>query len=339
MAVYLFTWYHSIVITSLLSRLHESDIDSELDGLIGSGPLPGKVTVPGHIDVSGKHLIWQWMDPDSSGEGYDFNKVLPMVIHIPMDHDTSDWPYDFLEKERPHQADTVGMLDAFVRITNGNSALRFARRFGVLHICRHGLQYNHSQACLASSQQTGWNPESREPLEGWFHHAKRARAILGLSASLQIKDERNPIGSRDDWAFVYQRRGGQASIDELMRAFTSTPSLAKSFLVSDINNWLVEGNVRPTISWGEEEAPGFSLNASTYGLLGVQLMTAVSKFQDVYFCDGCGNPYVRKTRKPQSGRKQYCEACGEQVASKNRQARYRQKERDKSKAKGIGGKA
>ena len=53
-------------------------------------------------------------------------------------------------------------------------------------------------------------------------------------------------------------------------------------------------------------------------------MTAVSKVQDVYFCDGCGNPYVRKTRKPQSGRKQYCGACGEQVASKNRQARYRQ---------------
>jgi DNA-directed RNA polymerase subunit RPC12/RpoP len=188
---------------------------------------------------------------------------------------------------------------------------------------------------LASSQREGWNPASREPLEGWRHHAKRARAILGLSASIQIGDERDPIGSRDDWAFLYERKAGKASIDDLMQAFTSTPSLAKSFLVSDINNWLVEGNVRPTISWGEEESPGFSLNASTFGLLGVQLMTAVSKVQDVYFCDGCGNPYSRKKRKPQAGRNQYCEACGEQVASKNRQARYRQK----VKTNGIGEKS
>ena len=325
MAAYLFTWYSFTVITPLLSRLEEAGIPLESDGSIGAGPLPGKVAVPGHIEANGGHLTWQWMNPDSSRTEFDFNTLLAMVILIPKDLDTSAWSYDFLEKDRPHQADTSGMLDAFVRITNRNSALRFARRFGVLHICRHGLQYNHSQACLASSQQTGWNPESREPLEGWFHHAKRARAILGLSASLQIADERNPIGSRDDWAFLYERKGGKASIDELMQAFTSTPSLAKSFLVSDINDWLVEGNVRPTISWGEEASPGFSLNASTFGLLGVQLMTAVSKVQDVYFCDGCGNPYSRKKRKPQAGRNQYCDTCGEQVASKNRQARRRHK--------------
>jgi DNA-directed RNA polymerase subunit RPC12/RpoP len=335
MAALLFTWYNFIVITSLSLQLQEAGIAFEIDGLIGSGPLPGKVTVPGHIDVSGKHLIWQWMNPDSSGVEFDFNTLLAMVILIPKDFDTSSWSYDFLEKERPHQADTAGMLDAFVRITNRNSALRFAKRFGVLHICRHGLQYSHSQTCLASSQQAGWNPASREPLGGWFHHAERARAILSLSASIQIADERDPIGSRDDWAFLYERKGGKASIDELMQAFTSTPSLAKSFLVSDINDWLVEGNVRPTISWGEEASPGFSLNASTFGLLGVQLMTAVSKVQDVYFCDGCGNPYSRKKRKPQAGRNQYCDACGEQVASKNRQARYRQK----VKTNGIGEKS
>ena len=323
------------MITSLLSQLQEAGIALELDGSIGAGPLPGKVAVPGHIEANGGHLTWQWMNPDSSGVGLDFNSLLGMVILIPKDHDTSDWPYDFLEKERPYLSDTTGMLDAFVRITGGNSALRFARKFGVLHICRHGLQYSHSQACLASSQLEGWNPTSREPLEGWLHHAKRARAILGLSASIQIADERDPIGSRDDWAFLYERKAGKASIDDLMQAFTSTPSLAKSFLVSDINNWLAEGNVRPTISWGEEESPGFSLNASTFGLLGVQLMTAVSKVQDVYFCDGCGNPYSRKKRKPQAGRNQYCEACGEQVASKNRQARYRQK----VKTNGIGEKS
>ena len=323
------------MITSLLSQLQEAGIALELDGSIGAGPLPGKVAVPGHIEANGGHLTWQWMDPDSSGVGYDFNKILPVVVHIPNEQDTSDWPYDFLEKERPYLSDTTGMLDAFVRITSGNSALRFARKFGVLHICRHGLQYSHSQACLASSQLEGWNPTSREPLEAWLHYAKRARAILGLSASIQIADERDPIGSRDDWTFLYLSRGGKAPIEELMRAFYATPALAKNFLVTNINDWLIEGNVRPTISWGEEESPGFSLNASTFGLLGVQLMTAVSKVQDVYFCDGCGNPYSRKKRKPQAGRNQYCEACGEQVASKNRQARYRQK----VKTNGIGEKS
>ena len=322
----------------LLLLLQRAGIAQELDGFIGGGPLPGKVEVPGYIDVRGKNLIWQWLDPDSSGKGYDFNKVLPMVIHIPRDHDTPDWPDDFLKKERPYQSDTTGMLDAFVRITGATSALRFAKKYGMLQICRHGLPYSHAPACLASSQRSGWNPEWREPLEGWFHQAKRARAILGLSAAIQIGDERAPVGSKDDWTFLYERREGKASIDELMQDFIAKPSLAKNFLASDINNWLVEGNVRPTISWGEEEALGFSLNASTFGLLGVQLMTAASRVQDVYFCDGCGNPYSRKKRKPQAGRHQYCEACGEQAASKNRQARYRQKERDKSNAEGIGGK-
>ena len=335
MVVCLFQCYTFTVISQLLSHLQEAGIALELDGSIGAGPLPGKVAVPGHIDVSGKHLVWRWMDPDSSGEGLDFNKVLPMVIHIPKDQDTSDWPYEFLEKDRPYLSDTTGMLDAFIRVTEAKSALRFAKKFGVLQICRHGLQYSHAPACLASSQQSGWNPRLMEPLKAWLHYSTSAPAILSLSASIQRGDEGDEIGSRDDWTLLFRSRGGKGSIDELMRAFSATPALAKTFLVTAINDWLVEGNVRPTISWGEEASPGFSLNASTFGLLGVQLMTAVSRIQDVYLCDGCGTPYSRKKRKPQAGRNQYCETCGKQVASKNRQARHRQK----VKANGIGEKS
>ena len=336
-AVYLFTWYIFIVITSLLSQLQEAEIALELDGSIGAGPLPGKVAVPGHIKVSGKYLAWQWMDPDILGEGHDFNQVLPMMMHIPKDQDTSDWPYGSLDKDCPYLSDTAGMLDAFIRVTEARSALRFARKFGVLQICRHGLQYSHAPACLASSQRSSWNPQSLEPLEAWLHYATKARAILSLSASIQIGEERDGIGSRNDWTFLYRSRGGKASIDGLMQAVTAKPSLAKAFLVTEINDWLIEGNVRPTITWDEKASPGFSLNASTFGLLGVQLMTAVSRIQDVYFCDGCGNPYIRKKRKPQLGRNQYCETCGEQVASKKRQARWSHLK--KVKANGIGEKS
>lgn len=335
MVVGLCQCYTFAVISSLSSHLDQAGIALKSDGSIGSGPLPGKVAVPGHIDVRDKYLVWQWMDPDSSGEGHDFNQVLPLVIRISKDQDTSDWPYDFLEKDRPYLSDATGMLDAFVRVTEAKSALRFAKKFGVLQICRHGLQYSHAPACLASSQQPGWNPRRMEPLRAWLHYSTSARAILSLSASIQIDDKGDEIGSRDDWTLLYRSRGGKGSIDELMRGFSAKPALAKTFLANAINDWVAEGNVRPMISWGEEASPGFSLNASTFGLLGLQLMTAVSRIQDVYFCDGCGNPYSRKKRKPQAGRNQYCETCGEQVASKHRQARHRQK----VKANGIGGKS
>ena len=212
------------------------------------------------------------------------------------------------------------MLDAFIRVINSDTALQFARNFGILGLCKHGSQHHHSRACLVASRGIGWDQPGVESLSHWFHYAQYARRILSLAASIYS----NETGSKDDWRFLYKAQGGKGSLDELFKALENRPSLGKNLITSAINQWLDSGNVRPTISWTGliDSKAAFSLSSGTFGSIGIQLMSAVARIQNIYFCDGCGTPYPRQ-RKPQSNRNQYCPKCGEPVASRNRQRNYR----------------
>ena len=191
-------------------------------------------------------------------------------------------------------------------------------------MCRHGLPDSHNLKCRSQQQDlTRWNPSYSEPLDRWFLYVDLARSILGAAAALH--QGRN--ASQREWESIYLAQGGVGPIDELIEVFNQGPGLARIFIASAVNHWLGIGGVLPQLRWGNEpdSNPTFSLNAKTFGLLGVQLMVGVAKGHSTYFCDGCGNPYLREGRKPQTGRRNFCRACGEKASNRQRQQRHSNK--------------
>lgn len=163
-----------------------------------------------------------------------------------------------------------------------------------------------------------WNPVYQEQWSHWLHYAQRASAMLRVAAALHQEKS----GSREDWGTLHVGRG---ELSKLVLLFCQRPSLAQTYLAGLINDWLALANVQPRLSWGGPEStkPRFNLAGwGTFGILGVQLMAAVTRSQHVYICDGCGFPYIRE-RKPQAGRRNYCPACGEREANRQRQRKWR----------------
>jgi hypothetical protein len=74
-------------------------------------------------------------------------------------------------------------------------------------------------------------------------------------------------------------------------------------------------------SW--RSSPKFNLVAGTFGELGLQIMQAASRGQTLAVCSGCGNPYMRQGRKPQSGRRNYCPRCGVKASRRDAQRQRR----------------
>ncbi len=51
----------------------------------------------------------------------------------------------------------------------------------------------------------------------------------------------------------------------------------------------------------------------------------VSNAKGLLQCDGCGNYYVRRGRKPAAGRRNYCPACGKKAAKRDWATAHRTK--------------
>ena len=134
-----------------------------------------------------------------------------------------DWSRGFHERSA-----TDGALPAFLALAGANDAavLRYARRWGVLNLCRHGLPTLHDGAYspLFGQELDGppgsicedlGGPRFREPLTLWRSYAARARAVIALSVRLRNGDVLNTASARDD--FVTARLGllydGQAHAD------------------------------------------------------------------------------------------------------------------------------
>jgi DNA-directed RNA polymerase subunit RPC12/RpoP len=89
--------------------------------------------------------------------------------------------------------------------------------------------------------------------------------------------------------------------------------------------WLRMSGTRPKFVWDPE--PKFYLECGTFGEIGVQIMQAVSNAQGLTICSGCGRAYMRKGRKPQEGRRNYCPECGTRAALKDAQRQRRARKR------------
>ena len=132
------------------------------------------------------------------------------------------------EMSPPVEVDFTGALDRFARLGSAPEILRFARRYGVLEFCQHGMPYSHNPRFLsipllglvqspslwqpieegAESEpgfliqergQRPWcEPTGSEATQGWLFWSRMAAALLNIAAALAGD---RPT-SRADWETV-----------------------------------------------------------------------------------------------------------------------------------------
>ncbi len=257
--------------------------------------------------------------------------------------DGRDLVYDVTED--PHDSSADGLLEAFMRIRVPDDALRFSMRFGVLWLCRqHGLPTGlnwtgpvlgmsaaHDRRCALRGY-----PQCREPLSRWLAFAAQARSIVELAGHLHgggpVKLEERVAA----WRVLYEGlvRDG-AILDKLSRglAAESRRRNAVMFLGEYLNYWLELGGARPAVIWptgrfvgDADKGPSLELRAApagVFGVMAIQLATAVTRSEAIYVCAGCRQSYLRTERASRSGRN-YCLACkGQGIHERDRKRRQR----------------
>ena len=339
------------------------NLEDDQIGVLGVTQLPVPMpTVPAVIELRDDYLYWSnpsttepvvqteiFVFPNARGED-------PTEKHVPVQG------LDF----GAEALDFIGALDRFALLRTGKDVLRFAQRFGVLDICEHGLPCTHNPRLLSipllgliqspslwkpvevgieqdpsfliveHGERTWCESTGMEAIEIWLFWSRMAAAILNITTALR----RDVPTNRADWEVVITEESEERL--PLIDALLTRRWIAQVYIAEAVNRWLRLADVRLSLSWAiGVENPSLMVEADTFGLLGVQLLTAVTGTQSLALCDGCSRPYVRKGRRPQSGRANYCPNCRAlKVPARERQRRRRsratQSESDNLGAKGEG---
>ena len=232
--------------------------------------------VPGLIRLENENLRWDYL-PESLKTGRQLN---------------------------PSQ----GMLESFLELAQApdRNIARYAKRWGVLGICNHGLPSSHNPDVLRKPgcRPLGWEEGNCwEPLDIWRHFATQAFSLLKIANRVHQGKAADP----SDWARVYARsRTGVSTLPK-------TPSLGldKHLLVMCLNEWLTLGNVSLRIDWwSSEDRPTVKFNThGLFGALAVQLVLSAAQVDGWAICTHCRSEYMPTKRQPKTGQRNFCPPC------------------------------
>ena len=211
-----------------------------------------------------------------------------------------------------HRRDSLGALDAFLEIETPGEVWAFAERFGVLGLCEHRLPSSHAKPCKPGFIPFTDDRIHGEPVDSWLRFVGAAKATLALAAAAHD----NRTGDLKDWTEVHECLFSEAS-DDLRQFLTAKasegpPRESRLSVASFVYRWLELGDVRPTVSW-DSAHPELLLSSAPltpplFGVLASQLALAVARANVLAQCSGCSRLYARP-RKPQRGRRNYCNTC------------------------------
>jgi hypothetical protein len=322
------------------------DLEDSQAGVVGVTQLPvPKPFVPSVIELHDDHLHWANL---STAEATGQTEIHVFPTSRGQAHTEKQVPV-YESVNMPEAVDLTGALDRFARLRSGEDVLRFAQRYGVLDLCQHGLPQTHNPRLLSiplfgliqspslwkpvevgTEQQPSFVIQERgerpwceaagvEAISVWLYWSRMAAAILNVASALR----RNVPTQRADWEVIITEESEERS--SLIESLLARRWIGQIYLQEAVNRWLHLANVRLSLSWAIGlEDPSLQIEADTFGLLGVQILSAVTGAQSLAICDGCGKPYVRERRRPQTGRANYCLDCRERkVPERERQRRRR----------------
>lgn len=227
------------------------------------------------------------------------------------------------------------LLDRFVALAEAPDVgiLVFARRFGVLQTCRHGLPYRHDPKCKLRPVRHPAAEHAfyyREPLAAWRRLAAQVRAVLRIATAV----ERDTLGSAGDWAVVWPETQGRDDVlDEGRAEWLATIDGQRYSLVSVVSAFLWVGDVRPRLVCecvkGRGTRVTFALGANrVFGEVALRLAMTVSRVEGLAICANCKTPYTPK-RRPKRGQRSFCPNCGKKAAQRFASRDYRCRQRAK----------
>jgi hypothetical protein len=238
------------------------------------------------------------------------------------------------------------MLNQFVRLTDSESILQFAKKWGVLALSGNKVLRPGRERMR----------EGIEPIAAWQYYSRRAQAVLQIAAALK----QNKPGDLNDWSMIgilVPRGEFTEKHEALLSAAMLRPHFgmsfnifvmdkspqrnverARGFIADEIGRWLD--------CWKKERTTGVSdfalrwndlqqrwdLQIDYHGLLfaaiALQLALVVADADSLFTCSGCAVPYIRprERKRPKSGWANYCDECSKKGVAKRRAVEtYREK--------------
>jgi hypothetical protein len=184
-----------------------------------------------------------------------------------------------------------GLLNDFLTLETGSDRriLSFARKWGPLYLCQHHRPFGHN-----APGRPGYDSETRcepigfgregwpwELLEDWRRYSHEAATILKLIE-------------------LAYRRKDQPQTQCLYEAH------------SRVNHWLLEGDAVLAVEFGPETQDQLTVSVSecagVFGLIGLQLMSTLTRSTRPISCSACGAVFFPKRPAP-TGIRRYCAAC------------------------------
>ena len=236
-------------------------------------------------------------------------------------------------KER--RIDGARVLDEFVGLASGADVLRFARKYGNLGLCAHGLPALHPVRFPRSSMLAfellrypdirEWiarHPETddmvcfgrvREPVAAWLALSRRAEEVLKFVAALRLRDKRRsrkrvaPPAHVQQWFDALGRDPAFRPFRQPWRAVAET-----------LGWWLDAADIGVQLAANNSLlAPQFqSASRGIFGVIAIQLLLAATKAEGLAVCDGCQRPYqgLRPPMKgkqvgPHEAKRNFCQEC------------------------------
>jgi hypothetical protein len=289
------------------------------------------------VSITDKKLEFGGIDPDRSLQA-GFSYVPERIELNEGALIYSNWSS---KKVRPGP----GLLEDFVQLyrSSDEEILKYARRWGVLGICEHGLPSSHNSetgpaGCFPNELDKGWLWFT-EPVERWRYFSRKFSAIQYVGAYLN----QDKLGDEVDWELIERPRVylNQNFEPRQRPRFPADLAEGRLLLARELNKLIRIGQVRPGVAWDEKKAHWqITLEADSllnlFGLVGLSLVQSICR-QDLVICSACGNSYKPK-RRPNPERRNYCLDCrarkiSKRDASRDDRKRKRQKRRSLRKRK------
>ncbi len=206
--------------------------------------------------------------------------------------------------------------------------LEFAKKWGTLALCQHGIPYSH-----AESRRELWRydcaPNGHEKTDQWRLFARSFLCALEIAHQL---NQNEPARTHE---FVKLFNSAEVSADVLEESIgigvpkTTRLELQKAVLCFGVSRLVAACGLRPYLNWSEE---GFVQSyAPEYlpGALALALFHVVT-LREMYRCAGCNIVLFDndRERSPKKGQNNYCTRCKRQgIHWKNQKRRLREQAR------------
>lgn len=219
-----------------------------------------------------------------------------------------------------------GVLEAFTDLEKGSDqeVLSFARRYGALELCVHGLRAWHEMPWRAEWPS---NPGglvglrcssllTRQPTGLYRRYATRVASLVRIVAALHGRG----APTQSDLSLMSTPWWWSKPIGSGLNP--------RELVAAEVGRWLDAGSVRPIFSWTARMPPRIELRGiGLWAVIGRQLAFLAARADGLAWCSGCGKTFV-PSRKPRSDGRSWCQAVECRRASKRQAVRdHRERER------------